>query len=190
LIQIKERRKAPDIHGEVTIARKGGSEMQTPFPRLAIRLALPLCVAFAVVPALAQQPQGNQPMQGMPGQGMPGHQGMMPEGMMRGQGNMPESRGSKGMMDSMQKMQRGMMAKPMTGDTDHDFATMMREHHRGAVDMARMELEHGKDQDLKRMAQKVIEDQSREIKELDEWLDQHPLAQGQGAQGQGGQAQR
>jgi uncharacterized protein (DUF305 family) len=67
----------------------------------------------------------------------------------------------------------------MTGDTDQDFAIMMREHHKGAIDMARVELEHGKDPELKSLAQKVIEDQSREIKQLDEWLERHPMSPGQ-----------
>ena len=39
--------------------------------------------------------------------------------------------------------------------------------------MARIELEHGKDETLKAMAQKVIEDQQREIDELQKWLDRH-----------------
>jgi uncharacterized protein (DUF305 family) len=73
---------------------------------------------------------------------------------------------------------QGMMGKPMTGDADHDFATMMREHHKGAIDMARVELEHGKDPELKSLAQKMIEDQSREIKQLDEWLEKHPMGPG------------
>jgi uncharacterized protein (DUF305 family) len=72
-----------------------------------------------------------------------------------------------------------MTGKPMTGDTDQDFAIMMREHHKGAIEMARVELEHGKDPELKSLAQKVIEDQSREIKQLDEWLEQHPMGPGQ-----------
>ena len=133
------------------------------------RLTLALCVVFAAAPALAQQPQGGKPMQGMPG-----HQGMMRE-----HGDMSNTPGTKAMMDSMRKMQQGMVAKPMTGDADQDFATMMREHHRGAIDMARVELEYGTDPEMKSLAQKVIEDQSREIKQLDEWLEQHPAASGQ-----------
>lgn len=126
--------------------------MHTLITRLAGPLAL--TIALAAPPALAQQSQGAQSMQK--------------------HGNMSESPASKAMMDSMQKMQKAMMAKPMTGDPDHDFATMMREHHKGAVDMARVELENGKDPELKKMAQKVIEDQSKEIKTLDQWIDQHP----------------
>jgi uncharacterized protein (DUF305 family) len=142
---------------------------QTEMKNSFTRLTLALCVIFAAAPALAQQPQGTKPMQGMPG-----HQGMM-----RDHGDMSNTPGAKAMMDSMRNMQQGMMAKPMTDDTDHDFAMMMREHHKGAIDMARVELEHGKDPELKSFAQKVIEDQSREIKQLDEWLEQHPAGLGQ-----------
>ena len=93
-------------------------------------------------------------------------------GMMRQ--NMPQDPASRAYMDSMRKMNQGMMGKPMSGDADRDFATMMMSHHQGAIDMARVELEHGKDPELKAMAQKVIGDQSREVKELQDWLDRHP----------------
>jgi uncharacterized protein (DUF305 family) len=62
----------------------------------------------------------------------------------------------------------------MSGDPDVDFAQMMIPHHQGAVDMARSQLEHGKDPQLRQMAQKIIEDQEREIATLKEWLAQHP----------------
>jgi uncharacterized protein (DUF305 family) len=50
---------------------------------------------------------------------------------------------------------------------------MMIPHHQGAIDMARIELESGRDPQLREMAQKVIEDQEREIAALKEWLAQH-----------------
>ena len=48
---------------------------------------------------------------------------------------------------SMTKMDKGMAAASMTGDVDHDFATMMMPHHEGAIDMAKAELSYGKDRD-------------------------------------------
>jgi len=66
-------------------------------------------------------------------------------------------------MDSMQKM-------PMSGDTDKDFAMMMKIHHQGAVDMAEMELAHGKSPVMKAMAKKIIAAQKKEIAEFDRWL--------------------
>lgn len=70
------------------------------------------------------------------------------------------------MMAGMQKMQ-GMQP---TGDTDKDFAMMMRMHHQQAVDMAKAEVQHGKSPELKAMAQKMIKDQQKEIAQLDKWL--------------------
>lgn len=52
-------------------------------------------------------------------------------------------------MDSMQQMQS-------SGDTDKDFAMMMKMHRQQALDMAQMELSHGKSPELKAMASKII----------------------------------
>lgn len=73
------------------------------------------------------------------------------------------------MMGGMQKMQS---MRP-SGDTDKDFAMMMRMHHQQAVDMARIEAEHGKSPELKALAQKIIKDQQKEIAQLDKWLATH-----------------
>ena len=66
-------------------------------------------------------------------------------------------------MDSMQKMQ-------MTGDTDKDFAMMMKMHHQQAVDMAGMELKNGKSPAMKKMATQIISAQKKEIAMFDKWL--------------------
>ncbi len=58
----------------------------------------------------------------------------------------------------------------MSGDTDKDFAMMMKTHHQQALDMAKAEVEHGKSAELKAMAQKMIKDQTKEIAKLDAWL--------------------
>lgn len=69
-------------------------------------------------------------------------------------------------MKGMQKMQ----SMPMTGNMDRDFATMMREHHMQGVEMAKMELKHGKSPEMKRMAENIIKDQQKEIAQFDQWL--------------------
>jgi uncharacterized protein (DUF305 family) len=91
-----------------------------------------------------------------------------------GHGSMPMDPASRAYMESMGTMDRGMKANPMTGDADRDFATMMIAHHQGAIDMARVELEHGKDPQMQGMARKIIDDQTREIAELKDWLGKHP----------------
>ena len=66
-------------------------------------------------------------------------------------------------MDSMQKM-------PMSGDTDKDFAMMMKMHHQQALNMAEMELANGKSPEMKAMARQIIVAQKKEIAQFDKWL--------------------
>lgn len=81
--------------------------------------------------------------------------------------------GSEQMHDSMMGGMQKMQAMQPTGDTDKDFAMMMRVHHQQAVDMAKVEVQHGKTPELKAMAQKIIKDQQKEIAQLDNWLASH-----------------
>jgi uncharacterized protein (DUF305 family) len=83
------------------------------------------------------------------------------------------SHGSQRMHDSMMGGMRRMQGMQPTGDIDKDFATMMRVHHQQAVDMAKVQVQHGKSIELKAMAQKMIEDQQKEIGELERWLANH-----------------
>ena len=69
-------------------------------------------------------------------------------------------------MDGM----KGMQSMKPSGNVDRDFAQMMRKHHQDAVDMARQELEHGKDPKMRAMAKEIISQQQKEIRELDDWL--------------------
>jgi hypothetical protein len=63
---------------------------------------------------------------------------------------------------AMNKMMADMTVKP-TGDVDRDFVAMMVPHHQGAIDMARAELKYGRNELLRRLAQKIIADQKQEI---------------------------
>ena len=63
---------------------------------------------------------------------------------------------------AMTKMMDGMEVKP-SGDVDRDFVAMMIPHHQGAIDMAQAELRHGKNEQLRRIAQEIIVEQQQEI---------------------------
>ena len=67
---------------------------------------------------------------------------------------------------TMVRMNDAMSKAKMTGDTDKDFAAMMLVHHQGAIDMAELEVKHGKNPELKAMAQKMIDMQKAEQVEL------------------------
>ena len=78
------------------------------------------------------------------------------------------------MMESMNKMNQAMSSAPMTGDPDHDFVVMMIPHHQGAIDMAKYELQHGKDPELRKLARDVVGAQNKEIASMKRWLAKHP----------------
>ena len=67
------------------------------------------------------------------------------------------------------RMMHDMMA-PYSGNPDIDFRRKMIPHHQGAIDMAKVALQHAKDPETKKMAQKIIDDQQKEIAEMQAWL--------------------
>ena len=67
------------------------------------------------------------------------------------------------------KMMMGMHV-PYSGNADVDFVRNMIPHHQGAIDMAKVELQHGKNPQLKTMAAKIIRDQEKEIAQMQAWL--------------------
>jgi uncharacterized protein (DUF305 family) len=67
---------------------------------------------------------------------------------------------------ALQPVMAGMsaaMCVATSGDADRDFARAMIPHHQGAIEMAKLELLHGNDPRLRRLAQGIIVEQSQEI---------------------------
>ena len=80
---------------------------------------------------------------------------------------------SMDMSHSMAGMDEKMKSMPMSGDVDYDFAKMMRIHHQGALDMAKSELDNGKNPEMRTMAKKIIAAQKKEIAQFDKWIAKH-----------------
>jgi uncharacterized protein (DUF305 family) len=80
-----------------------------------------------------------------------------------------ESASTLAFMEANMKMHAGMEIA-YTGDADVDFIRGMIAHHQGAIDMARVVLEHGKDAEVKQLAQEIITAQEGEIAWMTEWL--------------------
>jgi uncharacterized protein (DUF305 family) len=93
--------------------------------------------------------------------------GMDMSQMMSG---MPMDEAQKAYMEAMVRMHGPMMAAHMIKDPDLAFNCGMIAHHTGAIDMAKVVLDHGKDDETKAMASKIIEAQEKEIKEMSDWV--------------------
>ena len=73
-------------------------------------------------------------------------------------------------MDIMNKMHQAMSAGVQAKNADVGFAKGMIPHHEGAIAMAKVQLQYGKDAEMKALAQKIVDTQQSEIKYMQAWL--------------------
>ena len=77
------------------------------------------------------------------------------------------------LMTGMDRMHAAMGSVKRSGDSDVDFVKLMLPHHQAAIDMAKTQLLHGKDPQMRRLALEIITDQQSEIVLMQLWLKQH-----------------
>ena len=90
--------------------------------------------------------------------------------------NMPMSTDSamqQELMQGMNQMNQDMMAAAQYKDPDVAFAAGMLPHHIGAVKMAEVELKYGKDPEMRKLAENIINAQQAEIEQMQKWLKVH-----------------
>lgn len=104
------------------------------------------------------------------GRGQGGAQGARPGMGMRGQHDMHQGRmmsmECQGMEDCNRRMQQMHLSMLKSGDVDQNFAEMMVRHHQQGIEMARAQVANGRDAQMRQHAEKIIEEQQKEIAEL------------------------
>ena len=80
-----------------------------------------------------------------------------------------KSASTKAFQSANTKMHRDMDIK-YSGNADVDFVRGMIPHHQGAVDMAKIVLQYGKDPEMKKLATDIIKAQESEIAWMTDWL--------------------
>ncbi len=79
--------------------------------------------------------------------------------------------GSMEQMPGMEKMMKEMAELKKAKDDDFDkmFLSMMIEHHKGAVAMSKLVADHADRAEIKQLAEKIIQDQTKEIQQMKDW---------------------
>lgn len=85
------------------------------------------------------------------------------------QGSAQDSASTKAYREANNTMHQNMDIR-FSNDADVDFIRGMIPHHQGAIDMAKVVLQYGKDAQTRKWAEDIIREQQREIGEMQAWL--------------------
>lgn len=100
-------------------------------------------------------------------------QGMDMQKMMQAmspQSNDPAS--TKDLKSAHVNMMKNMNME-FSGDPDADFARSMMKHHQAGIEMAQIQLKHGKNAEMRKMAEKLIKEQGKDNEEFQAFLKKH-----------------
>jgi uncharacterized protein (DUF305 family) len=130
-----------------------------------IALVIGIALGFIAAPRFAPSMMDHQAMM----EGMQGMDHSQMGGMTMGEPKGDQGEASKAYAKANAAMHTGMDIT-FTGNADVDFAKGMIPHHQGAIDMAKIVLQYGKDAEIRKLADDVIKAQEGEITFMKDWL--------------------
>ncbi len=108
------------------------------------------------------------PANGKGGLSMPGQQGKETSGK-----EPPPTSATRAYRNAAIEMHRSL-ALPYTNDADKDFTPVLEAHDKGAIGLADIVVQYGKDPEMRQLAEAVIESRRHEIALMQAWRAKHP----------------
>lgn len=133
-----------------------------------IALAAVLCAVASLANAQSGMPDMDHGATPRESEAMPGGDPAAMQGMNHG-----ASPATPGPFDGVMRRMQALTMQPPSGNVDLDFVREMIPHHQAAIDMAKIELEQGKDPEIRALAEAIVAAQEEEITTMQAWLAAH-----------------